>query len=112
MAIGAGAPYVARWVPGFPYETVHAIEAALRKPGFSFVELLMPCPTGYGKANRLREADENWKWYRENSITHRELRSMTPEERAANEKIVVGTLWEEDRPEYCAKWKEFVATLE
>ena len=112
LAIGAGAPFVARWVPGFPYETVNAIEAAIRKPGFSFVELLMPCPTGYGKRNKLKEADENWKWYRENSITHRELRGMTPQERAANTKIVVGTLWEADRPEYTARWREFVAGLE
>jgi 2-oxoglutarate ferredoxin oxidoreductase subunit beta len=112
LAIGAGAPFVARWVPGYPYETVAAIEAAIRKPGFSFVELLMSCPTSYGKANKLRDADENWKWYKKNSITLAELRGLSPEERAANEKIVVGTLWEDDRREYTARWQQFVETLD
>ena len=63
LAIGAGAPFVARWTMGFPYETIAAIEAAIRKPGFAFVELLMPCPTGYGKDNELRDAEANWEWY-------------------------------------------------
>jgi 2-oxoglutarate/2-oxoacid ferredoxin oxidoreductase subunit beta len=112
LAIGAGAPFVARWVPGYPYETVAAIEAAIRKPGFSFLELLMPCPTSYGKANKLRDAEANWKWYKENSITIAELRGMSSEARAANEKIVVGTLWEDDRPEYTATWKRFIETLD
>jgi 2-oxoglutarate ferredoxin oxidoreductase subunit beta len=111
LAIGAGAPHVSRWVPGFPYETVEALDAAIRKPGFAFVELLMPCPTGYGKANRLREADENWRWYRENSITVGELRALPQEERSANEKIIIGTLWDAEKPEFTARWAEFLKTL-
>jgi 2-oxoglutarate ferredoxin oxidoreductase subunit beta len=62
LAIGAGAPYVARWTVGYPYETIKAIEAAIQSPGFAFVELLIPCPTGYGKENRLRDAAASWDW--------------------------------------------------
>jgi 2-oxoglutarate ferredoxin oxidoreductase subunit beta len=112
LAIGAGAPYVARWTVGYPYETLHAIEAALRKPGFGFVELLMPCPTGYGKENRLREARKSWDWYRENTITRPDLARLGDEERAANRKIVIGTLWDAEKPEYTERWERFVTELQ
>jgi 2-oxoglutarate ferredoxin oxidoreductase subunit beta len=111
LAIGAGAPYVARWTVGYPYETLRAIESAIRKKGFGFVELLMPCPTGYGKDNRLRDAKASWEWYRENSITRTDLLQLSPEERAANHKIVIGTLWDDDKPEYCERWEQFVREL-
>jgi len=69
LAIGAGAPYVARWVMGYPYETIAAVEAAIRKKGFGFVEIMAPCPTGFGKANDQREAKDAWDSYKENTIT-------------------------------------------
>ncbi len=111
LAIGAGAPFVARWTVGYPYETIQCIEAALTKKGFSFVELLNPCPTGYGKGNELRDATKAWAWYKENSITRTELAKLGPEERAANRKIVIGTLWEAEKPEYCERWAELVGEV-
>ena len=111
LAIGAGAPFVARWTVGFPYETIQTVEAALRKKGFAFVELLAPCPTGYGKENDLKEATANWDWYRENTISRTDLAALPPKQRAANEKIVVGTLWDAEKPEYTAQWDAFVREL-
>ena len=111
LAIGAGAPFVARWTVGYPYETIQTVEAALRKKGFAFVELLAPCPTGYGKENDLKEATANWDWYRENTISRTDLAALPPKQRAANEKIVVGTLWEAEKPEYTAQWDAFVREL-
>ena len=111
LAIGAGAPFVARWPVGFPYETVETLSKAIAKPGFAFVELLMPCPTGFGKENELRDAETAWQWYKENTITRAKLAELSPEERAQNRKIVIGTLWEADKPEYTARWREFVASL-
>ena len=111
LAIGAGAPYVARWTVGYPYETIASVEAALKKPGFSFIETLMPCPTGWGKGNDLREAKKNWDWYKAHTITRTDLARLSPEERAQNDKIVVGTIWEDDKPEYGELWKGFVAGL-
>ncbi len=112
LAIGAGAPFVARWPMGFPYETVAALEAAIRTRGFSFVEILAPCPTGYGKMNNLPEAKEGWDWYKENTITRIDLSRLSPEERRANTKIVAGTLWQREKPEYIEKWQKMVASLE
>ena len=111
LAIGAGAPYVARWTVGYPYETIEAIKNALAKPGFAFVELLMPCPTGYGKENEQREPAVAWQGYKVNTITRGDLGRLDPEQRAANRKIVVGTLWDVQKPEYTARWAEFVQSL-
>jgi 2-oxoglutarate ferredoxin oxidoreductase subunit beta len=111
LAIGAGAPFAARWTPGFPYETTQAIEAALRKPGFAFVEILAPCPTGYGKENEQKTAQLAWDWYKANTILRSDLLALPPEERAANKKIVVGTLWDADRPELTARYREMVARV-
>jgi 2-oxoglutarate ferredoxin oxidoreductase subunit beta len=111
LAIGAGAPYVARWTVGYPYETVDAIASAIRKKGFGFVELLMPCTTGYGKENELRDTKTIWDWYRANTITRADLAGLDSEARAANCKTIVGTLWEDERPEYTARWREFVQEL-
>ncbi len=111
LAIGAGAPFVARWTVGYPYETIDAISKAIAKPGFGFVELLMPCPTGYGKDNELRETDAAWAWYRENTISRADLARLDPSERAENRKIVIGTLWDVDKPEFTTRWTEFLAGL-
>jgi len=112
LAIGAGAPFVARWTMGFPYETVAAIEAAIRTKGFGFVEILAPCTTGAGKANDLSDAPANWDWYKKNTITRMDLAALDPEERALNRKIIVGTLWKEDKPEFCEGWQKLVWRLQ
>ena len=112
LAIGAGAPFVARWTMGYPYETIAAVESALRTKGFAFVEILAPCTTGYGKTNDLRDASANWEWYRQNTITRIDLAGLDPEQRAANRKIVVGTLWRQDKPEYVERWQGLVDRLQ
>jgi len=111
LAIGAGAPFVARWTVGFPYETVSAIRQAMETKGFAFVELLVPCPTGYGKDNQMKDAKASWEWYKANTIPAADLRALPPEERAKNEKIVVGTIWQQDRPELTARYREAVEKI-
>ena len=76
------------------------------------IEILAPCPTGFGKGNEQREATDSWQWYKDNTITRADLAQMPPEERAANRKIVIGTLWQAEKPEYSARWKELVDRLQ
>jgi len=49
----AGAGYVARGSVTRPYQLMEYLSRALEHPGFSFVEVLSPCPTQYGRRNRL-----------------------------------------------------------
>ena len=36
---------------------------------------------------------------------------MAPEERAVNKKVVIGTLWEDDKQEYTLRWEKFIQDL-
>jgi 2-oxoglutarate ferredoxin oxidoreductase subunit beta len=40
----------------------------MRKRGFSFVEVLTPCPTAFGRQNRMRSALDILKFYHQRSV--------------------------------------------
>ncbi len=64
----AGAVYISRWTSLHVRQLRESMRVAIKKPGFSFVEVLSPCPVGFGKANDLGEGrDEMW-FYRRRSI--------------------------------------------
>ena len=48
----AGAAYVARGSIARPYALIDYFSRAFAAPSFSFVEVLSPCPTQYGRRNR------------------------------------------------------------
>ncbi len=54
----SGAGYAARWPVSRPVEMTRAIRRALAHPGFSFVECVSPCPTHYGRMNKLGSIPE------------------------------------------------------
>lgn len=67
MAWASGATYVARWTMLHTRELTACIETALLKSGFSFIEVLAPCPTNYGRRNK-ESSLETLKLYRDNTI--------------------------------------------
>jgi 2-oxoglutarate ferredoxin oxidoreductase subunit beta len=44
------------------------MKEAIQKRGFSFVEIISPCPTLYGRRNRLGDGLEMMQFYKENSV--------------------------------------------
>jgi 2-oxoglutarate ferredoxin oxidoreductase subunit beta len=54
----AGGAYVARGSVARPYDLVDYIARAIETPAFSFVEALSPCPTQFGRRNRLDSPSE------------------------------------------------------
>lgn len=67
VAYAAGATYVARWTILHTRDLTRSIEEALQRRGFSFIEVLAPCPTGYGRRNRQKPA-ESLKIYQDRAI--------------------------------------------
>jgi 2-oxoglutarate ferredoxin oxidoreductase subunit beta len=55
---GAGAKFAARYLVTQGGEMVNAIKEAISMPGFAFVEALSPCPTQFGRQNRMDSAKE------------------------------------------------------
>lgn len=68
LADCAGAVYVARWTSLHVRQLTKAIKEAIQKKGFSFIEIIGPCPTLYGRRNKLGEGLEMMRFYKENSL--------------------------------------------
>ena len=66
LAESCGAVYVARWTAYHVRQLTKSMVAAMSKKGFSFVEIIAPCPTLYERRNRLGTALERMLWYKEN----------------------------------------------
>ncbi|WP_152971890.1 2-oxoacid:ferredoxin oxidoreductase subunit beta [Desulfatitalea tepidiphila] len=67
LAWASGATYVARWTVLHTRELTDCIKKAITKSGFSFIEVLGPCPVNYGRRNREKPL-ETLKLYRDQTI--------------------------------------------
>jgi 2-oxoglutarate ferredoxin oxidoreductase subunit beta len=67
LAESCGAVYVARWTAMHVRNTTNSMVEALTKKGFSFVEVISPCPTLYGRLNKLGGGLDTLKFFRDNS---------------------------------------------
>ena len=65
LAAAAGAVYVARWSALHLRQLQDSITEAMGRRGFTFIEVLSPCPIGFGRANDLGEGVEEMEFYRE-----------------------------------------------
>lgn len=70
LAAASGAVYVARWTTLHVRRLERAIGEALAKRGFSFVEIISPCPIGYGRRQekRQREGLDTMRYYHDKSV--------------------------------------------
>jgi 2-oxoglutarate ferredoxin oxidoreductase subunit beta len=68
LAVASGANYAARWTSYQVKEVTAAVKAGLETPGFSFIEVMTQCPTGYGRKNRLREPQDMMEYFRTHSM--------------------------------------------
>ena len=68
LAESSGAVYVARWTSFHVRQLTHAIGEAFRKKGFTFIEILSPCPTLYERRNRLGDGLDMMKYFKESSV--------------------------------------------
>lgn len=84
----AGASYVARFSVTQPIALIRAIKKILLREGFSFIEVLSPCPTQYGRRNRLDRPEDLIHDLIRRCISEEEAEGMTEEE--LSEKIITG----------------------
>jgi len=68
LAMASGAVYVARWTTIHLRRLIGSMEKAMMKPGFSFIEVLSPCPTGYGRLNKKGDALDVARFFQQKSI--------------------------------------------
>jgi 2-oxoglutarate ferredoxin oxidoreductase subunit beta len=97
LVAASGATYVARWTVLHLRELERSIAEALTKPGFSFIEVLSPCPTVYGRLNKQPRGLDEMRSYQERSVI-RDGADPRDVELSMNGPIVVGKFVDIERP--------------
>jgi 2-oxoglutarate ferredoxin oxidoreductase subunit beta len=68
LVASSGATYVARWTTLHIRQLDKAIAEAMVKRGFSFIEIIAPCPTNYGRMNKRPQGLDDLHYYQEKSV--------------------------------------------
>ncbi len=97
LVAASGAVYVARWTTVHARQLEKTITEALLKRGFSFVEVISPCPTYYGRMNEQTSGLEQMKYYRDKSVIKHDI-SPRQVGIGFNGQIVVGKFVDIERP--------------
>jgi len=99
LASACGAVYVARWTSLHIRRLTNSITEAMQKRGFGFVEILTPCPTSFGRRNKIGTALETLKFYHERSVIRNDIDPKeAPIDFGSN--IVVGKFMDTERPTF------------
>ncbi len=104
LAEAAGAVYVARWTTFHVRQLAKSMQEMLAKPGFGFIEVMSPCPTYYQRRNKMGEAVDTMKMYKEKS----KKRDGAPTYDVAltrDGEIPVGKFVDRDREDYYSLMK-------
>ena len=99
LASASGASYVARWTTLHVRRLQRSIREALLKPGFSFVEVISPCPTLYGRLNKMKDVLDEMAFYKEHS-TIRHGADPRDADIALDGEIIVGKFLDVEKPSY------------
>jgi len=98
LAAASGSVYVARWTSLHVRRLTESIKKALEKNGFSFIEVVSPCPEIYGRRNKMPTGIDMMNWFKKAS----EIKNYSDPVRAeiSLEKIVVGEFVDIEKPTY------------
>jgi 2-oxoglutarate/2-oxoacid ferredoxin oxidoreductase subunit beta len=99
LAESVGAVYVARWTSLHVYNQTNAMVEAMKKPGFSFIEIVAPCPTIFERQQKMGDGLDRLRWYCENSEIRTDARTKDADIRL-HDKMIVGKFVDIERPTY------------
>ncbi|GBC81901.1 2-oxoglutarate oxidoreductase subunit KorB [bacterium HR10] len=110
LVAASGAVYVARWTVFHVRRLITALQEAITKRGFSFVEILSPCPTGYLRRNKLGDALDMMRVFK----TQSEIRHGAPPAEVGIElgkKLILGKFVDLERPTYHERMRKQLAAF-
>jgi 2-oxoglutarate ferredoxin oxidoreductase subunit beta len=99
LVAASGATYVARWTVLHLRQLERSIAEALVKPGFSFIEVISPCPPVYGRMNKRPRGLDEMHYYQEKSVI-RNGADPKDTEITFDGPIVVGKFVDIERPTF------------
>ncbi len=68
LLAASGANYVSRWTTLHVRQIRDEILFTFSKPGFTFIEILSPCPIGFGKSNNIEDGLEEMFIYKDRCV--------------------------------------------
>jgi 2-oxoglutarate ferredoxin oxidoreductase subunit beta len=103
LAVTAGAPFVARGTVYHAELLEGLIEKAVRKRGFSVVEVMSNCHIHFGRRNEMSDPVTMMKWFRDSAVSITKARKMTPE--SLEGKFTIGVLTDVKKPIYTEEYQ-------
>jgi 2-oxoglutarate ferredoxin oxidoreductase subunit beta len=99
LLAACGASYIARWTTLHLRELDKAIEEGMLHRGFSFIEVVAPCPTVYGRMNKRPRGLDEMLYYQQKSIVRN---GANPKDVGISleSPIIVGKFVDEKSPTY------------
>jgi 2-oxoglutarate ferredoxin oxidoreductase subunit beta len=116
LAKALGANYVARWTVTHPYQPIKSIKDAIKKKGFSLVEFLAPCPTAFGRRNKLGDIKKHWEWYDNNTILIEDYERIMSygtekEKEEVKNMFPIGVFQDIEKPGFFEQYEKLVGRL-
>lgn len=104
-----GAPFIARWTSLHVQQLRQCLQQAFKVDGFAFVEVISPCPIGFGAKNGYENAlAEMQHFQREAVVDHNADLRKVGITMKKDDPIVVGNFVHRDRPSYLASQKQLL----
>ncbi|MDR2870570.1 MAG: 2-oxoacid:ferredoxin oxidoreductase subunit beta [Deferribacteraceae bacterium] len=110
LAIGAGASFVARTSTYHVVQMEDLMKQTFMHKGFSVLEIMSGCTTGFGRRNKMPEAADLLEWQKKNGVSVSRWASMNAKEREG--KYTIGVLHSEEKVDYLTAYDKAVGLSE
>lgn len=96
-----GATFVSRWTTFHTRQLTQAMTLAMEHRGLSFIEIISPCPAGFGKRNDFPDGLSEMRYFKEHSrVDHKaDLEDIELDPTSGNE-MIVGNFRDIEKPSY------------
>jgi len=107
LAETAGATFVSRWGTHTIHPLQKSMKNAISHKGFSFIEVMSPCPTNYGRRD-LKSSDPlvNYQKIKEITVTKKKAEKLSDAE--LENKIIMGDFVRKDKPTYYDQYQAYM----
>jgi len=110
LAAASGAVYVARWTTLQVRQLKNSVKRALQKEGFSFIEVVSPCPELYGRYNKLGTPIDLMKRYKSMSQVQHGFDPAKAE--ITPDRIIAGEFVNVEKPSYGRLLREMTTKVQ